>query len=182
MMKFLENTRIVIAVLITIFITFTHVAFSGDSVSIKRKNSVYAQLLGNSIVHGINYERLLTQVGSFKLAASLGYATSMGGLGEVDEFVFPFEIKMFGLGQRHQLEMGLGLTFDSNRFKKYYERRYIVLTRVGYRYSGRRGALFRVGFTPHVYQTFSPKVYRFVTGPVGFIFIPYGGVSLGWRF
>ena len=169
--------------LILILTCFFNSSFgqSADSSLVKYdKNLVYVELLGNSFIYGINYERTLNTVCNYTVASSIGYAFSSSKIGAFNDVVIPFEIKMYNrIAKKNHFEFGLGATYyyDKDRpanivegiEQKVNKHRTLLFGRVGYRYSSNKGFIFRVGFTPFYLPTSDEKI------------IPFGGISFGYR-
>jgi hypothetical protein len=133
-----------------------------------KKNTVYAEILGNGIVLSANYEK---QVGS-KEGLGVHIGIGLGG----NKPAIPLGLKyLFGLGNNKSfLETGLGITFgerdlwieNNNQVsKKSYNAAFIPS--VGYRHHTNYGLMWRINYTP----VFSS--YRNLIG--------FAGISIGWR-
>jgi hypothetical protein len=118
--------------LILIFICAFNVynVFSSDSIaSNQRKNSVYYEIFGNGLwVGSLNYDRIIP------LSSNTGIVLR-GGLSFYEKF-FPLAEVNFLLGsEKRYLETGIGYTgFHEGE---------LVFLRLGYRYAGYKGFLFR---------------------------------------
>ncbi len=147
----------------------------------KPKNAIYAELGGNSIIYGINYERSLLNFASFTLASSIGYGFSSSKFGNFNNPVIPFELKIFnGISKKNHMEFGLGITYYYNNYTPdiyingvkvpYNRHKFLGFSRIGYRYTGKNGFLFRLGFTPFYVPNGEPLVYPFGSFSLGYIF------------
>lgn len=133
-----------------------------------KKNSIYAELLGNNGLYSINYERMLyiNQDQQKKLAFSAGFNIPFS----IFQTKIPFELKYI-LGEKHAFEVGTGITlgtanwFDALEPDKWVGS-YFVL-RAGYRYS-KKGLLIRIAPMLHIPKYWSSAIW--------------GGVSVGYSF
>ena len=129
--------------LIIVFFCALHVCdvFSSDSIpSDQRNNSVYYEIFGNGLwVGSLNYERIIP------ISPNTGIALR-SGLSFYEKFFPLAEINfLFGREKRY-LETGVGYT-------RFHEGELIFL-RLGYRYSGNKGFLFRAAPIYSVNQKF----------------------------
>jgi len=180
--------------LLVLVTTFRGLAQTSAEVK-PRKNAFYFELLGNAQFYSFNYERLFSLSERTRLAARLGcgvmFLADMPDEGEEMAYaLFPLELNfLFGKGS-HNLELGLGHTYNTQVYALqdfnapgpvnpiFYHRHYIT-SRVGYRFQrpGRR-FLFRVGILPEM-------IYRpgYEEVPWGDFkkkqFVLWGGLSLG---
>ncbi|WP_157971957.1 hypothetical protein [Pleomorphovibrio marinus] len=158
------------------------------------KNSLHAELLGNSGLYGLHYGRIFHQKNKLKLVASLGFSLRFQSEDQPVHSgyvipIFPAEIAAFWGRSRHHLEVGIGYTavlnrrfpidenFPNNRRKQLYWSQ-ALLPRIGYRNQKPEGGfLFRVGYTPIIHiESLDPSANRFS-------FMPYWfGISLGYSF
>ncbi len=147
----------------------------------KPKNAIYAELGGNAIFYGINYERSLVKVGKFAFATSLGYGFSSTRIGSFNNIVIPVEVKVFnGISKKNHLEIGLGITYYYDNYTSeeivkrltvpFSRHKYWCVGRIGYRYTGNNGFLFRMGFTPLYRKNADPLVMPFASLSFGYIF------------
>lgn len=136
----------------------------------ERKNSVYGELFGTSMIMSINYERMLTP----RFNARLGW-----GFVVDDSHVHPELILMpsvvFGK-PRHQFTAGIGtlaLFDDSDCRSCTRGPDWTLLSEVGYRFNGRSGFLFKatLGLIAFPGETISDSWV---------LVLP--GVSFGWSF
>ncbi|MFH2141209.1 MAG: hypothetical protein ABIJ97_02210, partial [Bacteroidota bacterium] len=125
-----------------------------DSIIIYPKNSYYVELLGNGILYSLNYERMIYQKNKMKLSARIGIESC-----EFLRFSIPVEFNC-NIGKRKKnLEFGLGYNPFNDDLFAIDEARSLLKTsfftlRIGYRYQGSKGFLFRSGLlfmTPSYY-------------------------------
>lgn len=128
-----------------------------------RKNSLYLELGGSSMLYSFNYDRLIPLSRSIKLTVGAGmeYVTQLT-VNEVNYgaayCITPSANLLFG-SSSHHLETGVSVFTHTSSSTL------IPALRLGYRYQPRNGGfLFRAGLTPL------------------FGFIPWGGVSFGYTF
>ena len=121
-------------------------------------NSIYFEIFGNSLLYSFNYERNIFEKDRFSLSARVGagYADISFAAPERD-YVFPCTISALFRGyKRLYFEVGPGLTFkrDGKAEDEYphkdwiYESNSYFTTNLGLRYQGKKGFLFRIGYTP----------------------------------
>ncbi len=121
-------------------------AQSSDTVRILPKNAIYFELLGNTGLASINYERMFRQKNTWRIAGRIG-------LGTVPYVSIPTELLFLKGRKNHFLEMGVGFTanFAVNReeiststfrAKPFYV---YPMLRLGYRYQSEKGFIFRAG-------------------------------------
>ncbi|SHN33560.1 hypothetical protein SAMN04488057_12177 [Cyclobacterium lianum] len=158
------------------------------------KNSVHAELLGNSGLYGLHYGRIFHQKDKLKLVASLGFSLQFQR--EIQPIhssyvipIFPVEVTAFWGRSRHHLEVGSGYTaalnrrfiFDENYPNNIREQVYLnqaLVPRIGYRYQKPEGGfLFRVGYTPIIGISSSNSSENIFN-----IFPYWFGISLGYSF
>ena len=143
--------------------------------SIKR-NSVYIELLGNSLIYSLNYDHLFDLTPQTKLAVGVGvgylYIHNESGHFVISEFtnnvflVTPEVNFLIGRSSKHFFETGLSLCnkIETDNFNY----KLAPALRIGYRFQPLKGGfLFRIGFTPMYYDN---KIY------------PLGGLSFGYSF
>src|SRR5687767_6907594 len=97
-----------------------------------QRNSIFLELGGTSVTYGLCYERI------FHLSPQSRIGTRLG-IGGIYLLMAPFystEINLI-LGKKHAFETGFGFG------KGFHEVRQIIDGKVGYRFQGRRGFLFR---------------------------------------
>ena len=126
-----------------------------------RLNHVYGELAGTGIIMSVNYERLIR----------LGPRAPLIGLrvGVLPIFVISpvLEVNVLFKGPIHFIEAGVGTNFGA--ISEEGESKLWPSARVGYRYQGKKGLLFRAGLM--VIENFDEDGI-----------MPYGGLSLGYSF
>jgi len=119
-------------------------------------NSIYLEIFGSSLLYSFNYERNIFENENFGLSARVGagYADLSFSQPERD-YVFPFTISMLFPGyKRLYFEVGSGLTLkrdgkaEDEHADWMYESNWYFTTNLGLRYQGKKGFLFRAGYTP----------------------------------
>lgn len=142
-----------------------------DSSRVLPKNSVYVELLGNGILGSLNYERIFWQKNNWRMAGRIGISAFPNLDKDSDnlkyfQYTVPTELSLLYGKNRHFLEFGAGVTLGfMDRLMFTYKRtteingvrvtdtdehheRYTILVpmfRLGYRYQGKNGFLFRFG-------------------------------------
>ncbi|NOY36438.1 MAG: hypothetical protein GXO83_02585 [Chlorobi bacterium] len=156
-----------IIILLTTFLLFTVVYCQEEDVYVDdfsdlaiRKNSIYAEGLGNGIYGSLNYERLFFKVPQrvVTFRAGLSVVVNHGNF----HLLIPLEMTAI-FGKRHCFETGPGLTLAPGS-----EERYLFFYRAGYRLRAENGIMFRVA-----------PVFMFVPGSYSG---PSAAVSLGYSF
>ncbi len=170
--------------LIMLLITFSTFVMSQETNTISKNNkhnSIYFEILGNGYVPSINYERITAN-----LKVNVGIRAGFGFSPEnkySKVYTFPFEVVMVLFGNsKHHLELGVGATYylevKNSKFyqdnKNHNKKSVFLFPRVGYRYTGNKGLLLRVGYTPVIEQ---PALDIF-DSPFSF----WGGISIGYLF
>lgn len=119
-----------------------------------RRNTFFLELGGNGMFYSLNYDRILLNRESWKLAGRVGamYVPPLGG-GNRQMVGGPVEISYLRGRGKHFLELGLGATvvYDTYRVSSYRIRdlAMMAVARIGYRYQKPEGGFFyKVGFTP----------------------------------
>lgn len=157
-------------------------AESQDSAMVNiRKNSIYLELGGNSLLYGLNYERVWVANQQLAAASSLGYGFSYDYIGVFNQTVIPFELKIYSRPyKKNHLEFGLGYTYYYEKDKapdlingvlversKHSGRPFL---RIGYRYTAPGGFLLRIALTPMYLKDAEPiELWPF-----------WGGISFGY--
>jgi hypothetical protein len=118
------------------------------------KNTFFLELGGNGMFYSLNYDRILLDRPTWKIAARIG-GMYFPGLGESNRHMIglPLEISYLKGRNNHHLEVGLGFTsvYDTYPLAETQLRELAVMGvgRIGYRYQKREGGLFfKTGFTP----------------------------------
>lgn len=134
-----------------------------------KKNTAYAEILGNGLVLSVNYERQLGDKPGFGIHAGIGLGVDFPAIPLGVNYLWNLK------NQRSFLEAGFGITLAKAGI---YTNKLDAAVRdnltpgyipsIGYRHHTRYGLLWKLIFSP----AFSK--YRNL--------IPYGGFSLGWRF
>lgn len=156
-----------------------------------RKNAVYAEFLGNGFAYSLNYERQIYNDEKLAIGTRIGIAP--GFITLFTGFGLPLEANVTFLRKNgHMAEAGTGFAWFYGKSKYRNEDREIVNTgfynvcdvtlRIGYKYVGPKGFLFRAGFIP-TFAVVSPPVVRNNNFfPFGKTFTPWAGLSLGYAF
>ena len=151
--------------LLIIFFIFNVVLVFGQHDSINQnhsKNTVYFEMLGNSIGYSLNYDRLLISSEKFKTAGRIGLSYFPPVIPPEHFIVMPIEIsELILLGRKkHYFEIGAGLTLNYQLYQgnnnSYFGNDYInrslktiAVFRLGYRYQKENGGFFwKAGLTP----------------------------------
>ena len=134
--------------------------FAQDTLSFKktRDKNIYVEFLGSSNLIGVSFDSRFTPISPW--GYRLGVSYFQGG----DSFIkasnsnrglfFPIEVNFLTSGNKHKLELGLGLIEKS---KDQYETinltsnttfGYYFFSNIGYRYISTKGFLFRIGLSP----------------------------------
>lgn len=139
------------------------------------RNSIYLELLGSGGIYSFNYDRMFTEnisgrIGVMYFPAVPSLFSSVENL-----FIMPFTLNFLIGENSHKLELGAGIVYGQANvgitFNNETETSSAISETftIGYRYQQRLGGfLFRIGFTP---------LFRF-----GEIFMPWGGISIGFSF
>jgi len=168
----------VIILLLALNVTGQEETTGSDNMT--KKNSVYLELLGTSMVPSVNYERFfLRKFVSLGTRIGIGYSPENY---QKDVISLPVELVALIGRKRHHIEIGFGFTFYWEIFNKKYHnqgngninQQFFEFPRIGYRYTAKKGFVFRIGFTP-VIQPFELSMFDRQ-------FHPYGGISFGYSF
>ena len=143
------------------------------TVSQTHPNSLYFEALGNGILYSINYDRMINE--NFGGRIGIMYLPEFGIIfSSIENLVMMPVMLNYFVGEKHKLELGAGIVYSSfdkgDLFKFEAEGKSGVVgtATIGYRYQKPEGGfLWRIGFTPF----FSNEV-----------FVPSGGISLGYSF
>jgi len=160
-------------------------------------NSIYFELLGNSIMGSLNYERLFVNGHDFYLSGRLGTGYIPGIFQSVS---FPVMMTgMYQVSNNFLFELGIGgslqYTFWQNYISgggffgdgggdlvpggSFYDP--LIIGFAGMRVQGKKGFLFRFGFTP-VYALIKNTKYGAVYSMNDRAFLPWFGLSFGYSF
>lgn len=155
------------------------------------KNAVYAEFLGNGFAYSLNYERRVYSDEKLAIGTRIGIAP--GFIPMFQGFGLPLEANITFLRKNgHMAEMGPGFTWFYGKSRYRNEKRELVNTgfynvcdvtlRIGYKYVGPKGFLFRAAFIP-TFAVVSPKEVRENNFfPMGKTFTPWAGISVGYAF
>lgn len=154
-----------------------------------RKNTIYAEALGNGLVGSVNYERQLTKKPGLNVRLGTGfyYAAYDDGYSSRNKLVvtvpagvnYLFRLK----GDQSFVDAGLGLTWTRNSKEDIYDHNrvegfVIFIPSVGYRRHTKAGYMYRISFTP--LAGFTRTTYD--KDDYGFKPMPFVGISFGKRF
>jgi hypothetical protein len=156
-----------------------------------RKNSVYAEFLGNGFAYSLNYERLIYSDENLGISTRIGIAPGFVPL--FTGFGLPLEANFTFLRNRgHMAEVGPGFTWFYGKSRYRNEKRELVTTsfyhvcdvtlRIGYKYVAKSGFLFRAAFIPTFAVTSPKEVRENSFFPMGKTFTPWAGISVGYAF
>lgn len=166
----MKNIVLLTSVLILTVIEFT---IAQDTNINYKKNHLYLELGGNSLVYSISYERLLSE--NFTLRG--GFGITPGLIFADGTFIhIPVTASYLIGGKRSKFEAGLGFTFFAGTDVEVFgldagDQSLIFLTGIiGYRYTSPGGFVFRIFFTPLYNSEADPS------------FIPSFGLSFGYAF
>ncbi|WP_207432032.1 hypothetical protein [Sabulibacter ruber] len=145
------------------------------------RNTVFLEIGGNSLVYSLNYDRILVNKPTFKLAGRIGgmYLKNTGIIenGGYHMYSFPLELSYLHGKGNHHLEIGVGVNPSIEKQFDFDRTNYSIfpLVRLGYRYQRSDGGLFfKAGFTP-IIQT--RKDIKYITdSPLA----PWGGIAIGY--
>jgi hypothetical protein len=154
------------------------------------RNTVYAEILGNAAGLSINYDRVVLKKEKIALSICIGAgfvpsnainkllnnnATKKNYL----PYGFPISCNLIYGKNNHHLETGVGLTYQQGMYGEglKYSQTIFAVVRLGYRYQKENGGLFwKIGFTPFI------PIKEFGTISVPYVFLPFGGIALGYTF
>lgn len=154
---------------------------SDSNINKGKHNSVYIELLGNGIAPSINYERITAN-----MKVNVGVRVGFGFSPENEYkalYTFPFEIVLVLFGsKKHHIEFGGGISYYLEVKKSEYyhddekhnDDSILIFPRIGYRFTGNKGLLIRVGYSPVLEL---PALENFEKP-----FSPWGGISIGYSF
>jgi hypothetical protein len=145
-----------------------------------KRNSVYLEFYGNSgLSFTLNYERLFVGVNNiYAIRTGFGYfpGEDFYNISVPIEFVIVFGKK------RHHIELGAGATYYANvvNTKDGIEGNeevfssVLLIPRIGYRFTGKKGLLIRIGYTPVLQLPYLDDFDQ--------PFQLFGGASIGYSF
>lgn len=202
---------------IFIIVLFTIISFSAKGQfftnTVFNRKATYVELFGTGIGATLNYEYLHVDQGFKKgIRGGAGYFTDLFDKNNSKIISGNFEYLTFTGSQKHQIEAGLGLTFQYKYYNKnsqekvyyisnadtvttYVDHQYkfrrvgpAIVPRIGYRYQTPDGGLvLRIAYTPLLYFINTEK--EFYDGAVmSKKSIPFqtkmawGGISIGFSF
>ncbi|NOX45741.1 MAG: hypothetical protein GXO89_02045 [Chlorobi bacterium] len=179
--------------LLFVFLPILLYSQNGDNAVIEHKrNSVYLEFLGNSAyTFSINYERILTDsFNEYEKMPRKNHIAVRIGFGflpnNYDDHVFTLPLELLSVfgNQGLHFEIGMGATlyygifYNQNRYRDKQwgsESSVVIFSRIGFRYTGEKGLIFRLGYTPVLYE-----------GPYALLFDHpfqlFGGASIGYSF
>ena len=133
-----------------------------------KRDAIYIEALGNGgYTLTLNYEKLNRK-------KEIGYRVGFGYLDyDVPIISIPFELIMLKSINIHSIEASIGATYMRETDSGY--KSFVYFGRLGYRYSGTKGLLVRIGFTP----AFDYTRDRFLDSN---LFQLFGGISIGYSF
>jgi hypothetical protein len=172
--SFLKSAKIknrVLLLLLFIILSSASVAQKGCYPVLRKKNAVFVELLGSSgYVYNLTYDREIWFSGINKLNAAFGLQL-FPKLGLLENNLVSFSPQVsYLLGNVHNLELGVGLTFNL------YYGQWGLPFRIGYRYQPNdKGFFFRVALTPILTDSYP------VPGS-NISFHMWGGAGFGYTF
>ncbi|GHT52443.1 hypothetical protein AGMMS49982_12690 [Bacteroidia bacterium] len=179
---YLLFTNSILKIMKTINVFFTTILlFSGlHAQENKRQQTVFFELMGQSIVYSVNYDsRFFEGDGGFGAHIGLGYIPVQEFLGLSDVHFFSVPASVYYLIGKHgnYFEVGAGVSLLSTVKAKnglHIGREFLGTLCIGYRRQPlNKGLLFRIGTTPLVA----------LNSTEGFVGLPfYPGISLGYAF
>ena len=142
--------------------------------------------MGNSLLYGINYDRILINKEKWKFTGRLGFAYFYVPGDKYSVFNFPSEFSFLIGKSKNFFETGVGVTYyfltvpkANYSYRDEVEHYGYLFTRFGYRYQRPQGGLFlKVGLNIVFPLTDNAK-YTFYYSK--FIWV-YGGVGIGYTF
>ena len=137
-----------------------------------RQNSIYGELLGSGFLLSINYEREIHRIDNVQVNFRVGFGSA----------IFINGVALLGViflfGKRESFfELGFNgvRTYAIDFFGG--EGNYVLGNPViGYRFQGEKGLIFRASFTPF-FSLYDPEQWL-----QSQFFLPFAGVSLGYKF
>jgi hypothetical protein len=188
-LTYMHNTVVAMIWLAIPFFSITNQAFAQSEEilpSRTAKNTVYVELLGSASTFSLNYERMLLDNVGVRVGGNILSSTQQPTrlLATIPVFASYF----IGAAS-HRAEFGLGAITNiansqawdirsftevefsgDNRIQVYA----LPTAIIGYRYQPLDGGFnFRATFTP---------MFGYSQSTQGFVFFPWGGISLGWGF
>lgn len=143
--------------IILILLCFSNVIVAQDSEKEKiKKNLLFIEVGGAGGYGSINYEYLVKKINKLKFSARIGLSTYHLNdyTNEFNpEIIMPIGVNAY-YGSKHNIDVGLGQTITSLVYagnKNYQPKRRTRLNTnlfIGYRYQGKKGFLFKIGYAP----------------------------------
>jgi len=179
------KTLILLFVCISIHcICFAQDAAKNPNQSIS-KNTIFGEFMGNSLVYGINYDRILVNKEKWKFTGRVGFGYLYVRQDKYSIFYLPTEFSFLIGRTKHFFETGLGVSnyvetipkaYNSNAQVKHYG---YLFSRFGYRFQRPHGGFFfKGGINPMLALTKSAR-YTFYYSE---FFGVWGGVGIGYTF
>ncbi len=156
---------------LTLLVSFASTSYAQEAPAF-RKNAVYAEIGGTAVKASISYERLKPLKSGNTLAMSIGLSAPVTIEG-TEVYMVPLQFNWLLGKSASRAELGFSInpayhTYTS--FKSTPEERsgqyYTAMPsiRIGYRYMGPKGLVFRAGYTPML------------------VLFPWAGISVGYSF
>ena len=150
------------------------------------KNTLFVEGMGNSLVYGLNYDRILINKEKWKFTGRLGFSYFYQRHDQYSIFNFPSEFSFLIGKSKNFFETGVGATYYFETIPQAYASsqdkiaQYAYLfTRLGYRYQRPQGGFFLKAGLNIVFPLTEDSKYVFLYSE--FIWI-YGGVGIGYTF
>jgi hypothetical protein len=141
-------------ILIILFASISFISiFAQENIENKKtaKNTIFLELLGNSIWYSLNYDRIVFSEKSFKISGRIGASYMppsihfMAHEYDFKTFSYPLQV-CFIYGKKHHIEIGTGYTFIFDEYKddifKIYNTPNKYTISLGYRYQIQEGGIF----------------------------------------
>lgn len=182
-----------------LFSLLTGIVSAQDTSEPAKKNSIFLEYFGNgSFYYSLNYDRIMLDKPSWKLAARIG---AMYHRQKFDFFVengyrlrynIPIEISYLRGKGNNYLELGAGVTYLHEGYDSYVQTEFGLprigyikhqnlnyFGRIGYRYQKTNGGVFfKVGFTPSVRFIKGRGYIASANSAIGYILS--AGLSIGY--
>ncbi len=168
------------AILFLFFLVLTNLGFSqileeepSSSVIQKFNYSVSSEFGGSAVIYSLNFEKIIHIHPGLASSVSIGAGLPFSDQSTADDpssrsthYIVPMQYNfMFGR-QSSFLDIGVTATYVHSKYDLKDKRSNGILPsyRVGYRFQGNDGFLFKLAYTPIYFRT------------------PHAGLSLGWSF
>ncbi|GAB4261232.1 MAG: hypothetical protein Kow0079_17830 [Vicingaceae bacterium] len=172
----------------TLFASNPIYKIKSDTSNVKKNaTNLYMEIVGQSFMYSLNYEKLLLQKNRpHALRAGISYyqQLSFGHEAPIHSIFVPFAYSAL-FGKRYNyLEAGIGITYNN-----FFQVGEATITNVlgnlvfGYRRQAEKGVLFRITYTPFIYifsNDYNLNRSDFVFGIVGHPI--WFGLSIGYTF